>query len=594
MDFGVGAKAGAAEEEEFRVAVVGGGLAGISAARLLSSRFGKENVVILEAASCLGGRIRNVHGLAPWPVEIGAEFLHGSQKSSVKTIVDEMGFLDRISPDYYYIGQERRLLSSEEADEHPDVQLVHEIFSALRENVSKIPDISMAEYLRLKGVNHTVVQLAEAIYGNDFGCSLDKLGVHECIQEAQHWTYGDRYLILDRPLLSVVAYMSKDLSVRCNWVVNEVERLPNSKLQLHGQDGKLVKADNVILTVPVTILQHDAITFSPALPDWKRQAARAIGMSNVVKVIFAFCHSFWPEGLFDVVCLGCFLPEVWITEYPRPQGTEKEIAANSSPQQPLGQHVVVGFVAGNAADALSQLPEADVFMRGLAQLDEIFGKREVCGISQGSVEGTSSSIDVPRGPPEENLRSKEHNGVDHHGPRDSLQLMGSEKFVTKSDLLKNSSWSLDAQSCHTNPASFHFQGGMIVNWAEQSFIRGGYSYPSVNALGARDALARPVDRIFFAGEATHHGVNPCLQAAIDTGQRAAYQNETHRSHNGHGKGYEDGAAAKAILAPSEPSVQQHRRGRVPEMTYPVELTQQVGKEVPSFSRHLAGSSADQA
>ncbi|CAM6091974.1 unnamed protein product [Calypogeia fissa] len=526
MDFGVGAKAGAAEEEEFRVAVVGGGLAGISAARLLSSRFGKENVVILEAASCLGGRIRNVHGLAPWPVEIGAEFLHGSQKSSVKTIVDEMGCVLRELnfPDYYYIGQEGRLLSSEEADEHPDVQLVHEIFSALREDVSKIPDISMAEYLRLKGVNHTVMQLAEAIYGNDFGCSLDKLGVHECIQEAQHWTYGDRYLILDRPLLSVVAYMSKDLSVRCNWVVNEVERLANSKLQLHGQDGKLVKADNVILTVPVTILQHDAITFSPALPDWKRQAARAIGMSNVVKVIFAFCHSFWPEGLFDVVCLGCFLPEVWITEYPRPQGTEKEIAANWSPQQPLGQHVVVGFVAGNAADALSQLPEADVFMRGLAQLDEIF----------------------------------------------------------------------DGQSCHTNPASFHFQGGMIVNWAEQSFIRGGYSYPSVNALGARDALARPVDRIFFAGEATHHGVNPCLQAAIDTGQRAAYQNETHRSHNGHGKGYEDCAAAKALLAPSEPSVQQHRRGRVPEMTYPVELTQQVGKEVPSFSRHWPGLSADQA
>lgn len=72
IDVEVGAKAGAMEDEEFRVAVVGGGLAGISAARLLSSRFGKENVVILEAASCLGGRIWSVDGLAPWPVEVSA------------------------------------------------------------------------------------------------------------------------------------------------------------------------------------------------------------------------------------------------------------------------------------------------------------------------------------------------------------------------------------------------------------------------------------------------------------------------------------------------------------------------------------------
>lgn len=55
--------------------------------------------------------------------------------------------------------------------------------------------------------------LNAAIYGNDYGCSLDKLGVQECIWEAQHWTYGDTYLILDRPLLSVVGYMSKDLNV---------------------------------------------------------------------------------------------------------------------------------------------------------------------------------------------------------------------------------------------------------------------------------------------------------------------------------------------------------------------------------------------
>lgn len=40
----------------------------------------------------------------------------------------------------------------------------------------------------------------------------------------------------------------------------------------------------------------------------------------------------------------------------------------------------------------------------------------------------------------------------------------------------------------------------------------------------RDALGLPVgDVLFFAGEATHLAVNPCMQAALETGERAAAQ-----------------------------------------------------------------------
>lgn len=40
----------------------------------------------------------------------------------------------------------------------------------------------------------------------------------------------------------------------------------------------------------------------------------------------------------------------------------------------------------------------------------------------------------------------------------------------------------------------------------------------------RETLAAPVgDVLFFAGEATHPAVNPCMQAALETGERAAAQ-----------------------------------------------------------------------
>jgi monoamine oxidase len=42
--------------------------------------------------------------------------------------------------------------------------------------------------------------------------------------------------------------------------------------------------------------------------------------------------------------------------------------------------------------------------------------------------------------------------------------------------------------------------------------------------GDREALAAPVaGSVFFAGEATHDAVNPCMQAALETAQRAARQ-----------------------------------------------------------------------
>ena len=40
----------------------------------------------------------------------------------------------------------------------------------------------------------------------------------------------------------------------------------------------------------------------------------------------------------------------------------------------------------------------------------------------------------------------------------------------------------------------------------------------------RDVLAEPLGQtVFFAGEATHPAINPCIQAAIETGQQAAAQ-----------------------------------------------------------------------
>lgn len=75
------------------------------------------------------------------------------------------------------------------------------------------------------------------------------------------------------------------------------------------------------------------------------------------------------------------------------------------------------------------------------------------------------------------------------------------------------------------PASAAFVRGAAVDWSKEAYIEGGYSAPSVGArAGDRAAIAAPVGGVlFFAGEHTHPCLNPCLQGAMETGDRAAAQ-----------------------------------------------------------------------
>ncbi|XP_024537108.1 lysine-specific histone demethylase 1B isoform X1 [Selaginella moellendorffii] len=470
------------------VVVVGAGLAGLAAAREVQSH--GVRVLVLEASGVLGGRIKQLNGLVPWPVELGPEFLHGKQNSSIAQIVNEMGCtmtefpyhilvsfsscyvcLDNLSPDFYYVGSESRLLTSEEAEDHSEIQTVHGIFAALAEETHPSPDICMDEFLRRNKVSNTVVQLAESIYANDFGCSLHQLGVGECIEEARQWIYGDTYMLLDRPLSSIVDHLSKGLNVLTSHPVEDITYFPTGELEVKCRGGAKFQAHYTIVTVPVKILEDESIRFNPPLPKSKVDAASTIGMSSAVKILLAFSQRFWPEEMFDVVCTDCFVPEFWATQYP---------CKSSRDEEALGSVLLVGFIAGETARQISKLSHSEIFSRALSQLDEIFAKIKPTKNAKLSIE--------------------------------TFQESGG--FYTRA-----AAKPFDPE---LQPASFYFAAASLVDWSREDFVRGGYSHPSLNARGAREELAKPVHgRLFFAGEATHPGVNPCMQAAIDSGIRAA-------------------------------------------------------------------------
>ena len=60
-------------------------------------------------------------------------------------------------------------------------------------------------------------------------------------------------------------------------------------------DGRTVKADCVVVTVPIPVLRDGLLSFSPALPDTKRRAAQSVGAGPAVKLLLRFRERVAPE-----------------------------------------------------------------------------------------------------------------------------------------------------------------------------------------------------------------------------------------------------------------------------------------------------------
>ena len=422
---------------------------------------------MLDANDHLGGRVSQVEGLAPWPIQLGPEFIHGDENNALKELCDELGFGYRTLdwPDRYYFGGENGvgLVDAQTADEDdPDVAETHALFADLPGAPGdEDEDVSALTWLvDVVRASPRVVSIAESLYANDFGCSLSIMGMKETAIEQREWRYGEKYLVLDRSLREVAEALGRGVDVRLGRRVRAVETTTDAvgessgpRVTVRTTNGESYAARRCVMAAPITALKPDGpttVAFDPPLSEEKRDAVRRVETSNAVKVLLGFDEAFWPDGLWDVVCVDCFLPELWILDFPaKPAPTA---AAEAFPPGCADRvtHVVTFFACGELADRLSKTPKEEIVNGALDQLDQMFG-------------GKGES-----------------------------------------------------------PSRARFVASHVADWSAVETAGGAYTYPTLHAAGSRAALAAPErDAVFFAGEATHVGVNPCMQGAMETGTRAA-------------------------------------------------------------------------
>ena len=430
------------------VIIIGAGAAGLTAARELRKQ-GIHRVIVLEASSKVGGRVLHDTSLSPHALELGPEFIHGESHNQLLDLVQrglphkpDASLVELEWPNYYFFGKEGKLVAASEADELPEVARMHESFEALADAPAPAAEQSLLQYFAAAGVGSRALDLADAIFANDYGAVMSDVGLREVVAEQRAWRHGEKYLVLKGACLQdAMDALAVGADVRHGWAVARVRwAAGGGGVEVSDARGRTLRAARLVVSVPLAVLQRGGIAFEPPLPPATRDAIGAVKIGNALKVVLRLRRRFWPADFYDAVCADAFMPEVWLTPAAELMG------ADAKPP-----FTIVGFVAGARADRVAALPESEVARQTLLQLDAMFGTAET-----------------------------------------------------------------------PHPASGACDGYLVKNWAAQPHAFGAYSHPTLGAAGKRTALAQPVgDALYFAGEATHEGVNPCIHGAMETGERAA-------------------------------------------------------------------------
>jgi monoamine oxidase len=367
------------------VVVIGAGAAGLAAARALVDK--EVDVVVLEARERIGGRIFTKRDRAlSVPVELGAEFIHGSAPE-----LDDL--LGQASLASYDISGTRWTVAGEHF--RPLDEYWERLDRVMRRlDPKRTPDRSFEAFLdrkpggrRLAHDRRFALQFVEGFH------AAEPSRISERALAAGGSPRGDvRERRIGRVLDGydrVVDWLSGPIGdrIRLNAIATRVRWAPgNVVVESRYADGRsrpTIAARAAIVAVPLGVLQAPpgeagAIEFDPELRA-KRQPLSRLAMGHVVRIMLRLSERFWASDWFakqvgtkaldtlSFLFTGDEDFPIWWTSYP------------------VRAPTIVGWHGGPGATRLAQLAPEEIEERAIGAL------ARQCGLStrrmRGLVEG---------------------------------------------------------------------------------------------------------------------------------------------------------------------------------------------------------------
>lgn len=342
-----------------KVIIVGAGIAGLTAALILQ-KSGVE-VSLLEAGVIFGGRIRSLEQFAELSIELGAEEIH-ADKNAWFELLNNKGFrmydYEEEFDEYFYL--DGRLCSKQELENDADLKRAASFFE---EEIWEYEgeEKTVAELILEKNIPPRVAHLLDAWIGAEYGTSNKQISAKSLAASAKKWNAGDFTLLLDTESMGYALQEIFEEALEKIIYETEVVSIDYSgdQVLLKDQKGMNYQADKVILTVPLPVLQQGRMAFFPDLPEEKKQAIQTIGMDAGMKIFLKFKERFWDAHM------GSLFGNGQVYEYYSYPKSEEP--------------VLIAFVMGEQARALSQMNENEAIQLLLQDLDRIFGEKKASG-----------------------------------------------------------------------------------------------------------------------------------------------------------------------------------------------------------------------
>ena len=340
-----------------KVIVIGAGASGIAAASHLKNA--GFDVTVLEARNRIGGRILTDYKLAKHPVELGAEFIHGSEVLTWKLLKQHNLKAKKPIRDKQLYAHLKNTV--EKFDDLIPEDWEDDIWECAEEWVDEgEPDTTLRKMLDfekwLMPHDSELARLMNNLYACDYGADLSVLGMYGLLEASYRGDADeDGDYSLEKGYTALIEKMAKGLDIRLNTPVQSVNYTAPT-VTITDSNGNTYAADRVIITLPLAILQSGDVEFIPAFPKHKLKAIHGIGSGKVNKVILGFKHAFWKKKMAMVYT---------------PLNTQIWWRPGYDPDN--GDTVLTALIGGESGAHYSTLSEAEAVDLALKDLQQIFG-----------------------------------------------------------------------------------------------------------------------------------------------------------------------------------------------------------------------------
>ncbi len=270
-----------------KVAIIGAGVAGLSAAHFLQ-KYGVSSVVF-EASSRIGGRVftkREANCLFEW----GANWIHGNQKNPLFAFARKLKIETNLTPEESR--NEQVFLSSKKAIRGAEYQERLKFFRTVEEKLmsrSRGTNVSVSQELdRIsKSEKWTQEQMDWARFffklyvEENYGAPISDIALSQF--SSASWYEGGDY-VLPGGYDQIPTNLAKGLQIQLGKKLKKVERISKEEIKLSFEDGAVFVCSQLVITVSLGVLKSGWIDFSPKLPKEKLEAIERLGFGKFTKV----------------------------------------------------------------------------------------------------------------------------------------------------------------------------------------------------------------------------------------------------------------------------------------------------------------------